>query len=188
MLTAARLAILPNGLRLNLDNVTYYGNYDLGTNSFTNTVNFYFGGSSISYTCPTLSNANSLVSSIDSAMYNFGSIPTVLTYSNIAITGIGAPFNVTTDTVVIYGIGFTAGNIAGATGWIEDGEYPANEDSNGISLTLTYVSPTQVTGVLINKGDNNVSATQKYRLYIQFGDGSHSQGLVLSSTDNNTFS
>ena len=89
-------------------------------------------------------------------------------------------FDITTDTISIYGFGFVESTIG--TLWIED--EAGGQDSNGYSMTCTFVSPTELSAVFASAGDTILSTN--VLVYYKDSGGVKSNSLLGTNTGGTT--
>jgi len=120
----------------------------------------YLGSALKTYACVNAAGAQSLAAQLAATPDLTTGISTPLTDPSATpvITSVTpsplitpAPFNPITDTVIILGTGFRPDNLGKL--YIEDNT--GGFDANGLSMTCTFVSATELTAVFANKGDNN---------------------------------
>jgi len=179
-----KLITLPDGARINFDNVISY------TLSGNTVVFTFVGGSTYTYT-PSAGGtgvAYKLVGLLDQFPgNNRPDISNSLNPFNLQISSVSPdPFTAASSTIVVTGSGFTPTNMgAGAKVWIED--TVGGQDSNGTSFTVTYISPTQIGLTFVSVGDNGIDPNGIYLMYLIDAGGKYSNILYLSSPDNLTF-
>ena len=125
---------------------------------------------------------------LNSAIQGIMATPATFTALSVPVMLVAlssSAFDITTAALTIHGFGFTAATIGKLR--FEDGQFAANEDSNGYWSQCAYVSPTEATMVYGGPGDSYIdNGTQQVVIYYEDSNGIKSNfipaTLVIGTT------
>jgi hypothetical protein len=175
----SRLVILPDGNRVNLDNI-------VTRSQASDVINFTMNnGSTFTYTDPASSAAGAayVMAQLDVAQATgTTSANQQIATSPYTISSISPdPFDISnpgSGTITITGSGFTPTNI----GKMHFEDAVGGMDSNGYAWTCTYVNPTKMTAVFDTTGDSDLSLS----VIVYYQDSTGLASNALSGTASGT--
>ena len=169
---------LPNGICFPLENQRFI------EPSGGNLVLTDYSGGSRAIPFDTASNVAILLQEIEAIMLtpvSFTALPPLITRITVDA------FNAHTDTITIQGFGFSQSG-AGLL-WIED--VTGGKDSNGLSMTCTVISDTEMTAVFNSNGDGNPfpndGAGPPVAVLIYYQNADNVQSNAINATEDNAF-
>ena len=166
-----KVIILPDGVRVNMDNVTHYSHLGAAANfsdvdGVIQTYNAYTEAGAVYL----LSQVDAIISANKDGIFQVKeSGCTIFSYSP-------APFNVNTDTIIVTGSGFKAETIGNL--WVDDLNIV---DFNGFKFAATFINENTISAVLISIGDGVLGAY--YNMVYKDSDGRVSNSIPVPVMD-----
>ena len=168
----AKIIQLPDGVRVNMDQVVDYS-ISGGSNVVLNKTD----GTAVTYAASSADIAEYVLSEVDIAaksgqvgLIAIGTAPWTLT------SWAPTTFTSSTPDIRVYGRGFTPDMSTGKI-YVED--VAGGADSNGHSWSVTYISPTELSLTFLSAGDATAGPTDL--MYFQAASGLRSNQLAVST-------